>query len=327
MLETNTPIGMEARQTWNRARRAAFWARLRENVGNKNTTLLDFNEVSHRLKLRNAVYRGTQVVPLDKIVGSMGRYQDFSRKFLPMRNNLGHRWRDVAALALDTNSRGLPPIEVYKAGEWYFVRDGNHRCSVARMLKQNSIEAYVWEYTDALPEYQPGDNIEKLLIEAERHEFLAQTNLDIVRPGHDIHLTSPGGYTDLLVQIANYQAVLSQIDNIPTAYEEAVTAWYDMIYESAVQLIKDSGILGLFPSSTAADFFIWTTTYEASLKKHESQHSGVEDATRAYKRQHSLLASLARGWRVVFKLVVIMVGDLLPFTQRKRENPVNNPRP
>jgi hypothetical protein len=301
----NTTADVEAQSTWDRARRALFWANLGTYLGRKGADLLDFNEVSHRLKLRNAVYRGTQIIPLNKIVGSTGRYNDFTRTFLPKRTNLSERWRGVAAVALDGHGMGLPPIEVYKAGEWYFVRDGNHRVSVARQLGNKSIEAYVWEYTDALPPYRPDANIEELLIEAERIEFFEQTALDKLRPGCNIRINSAGGYTELLVYIANYRDVLSKIDETDMSYSEAVAAWYDMIYEPSEQLINDCGILRQFPNATATDLFVWVMQHRAELQARYGGNVLVGDAAQGYTLEHprSVL-----GW---LRFLLMRIGQLV----------------
>lgn len=284
----------EAKRTWNRARRRAFWSKLQASLEGKDTALLDFNEVSRRLSLRNTRYRGVQSIPLDQIVGSMGRYRDFTRTFLPIRTNLRERWQGVAALGLESGWQRLPPIEVYKAERWYFVKDGNHRCSVARQLGMTFIDANVWEFTDALPPHVPEDDIETLLLRAEAEEFRRQTGLDDLRPGHDVRLTQPGGYTDMLRQIARYQDVLTKIDETVVPYEEAVAAWYDMLYESSVQLIRDEGVLELFPDRTAADFFAWMMQNREALARRYRGRFQVHHALREFQSQHprTLLARI-----------------------------------
>src|SRR5262249_36062617 len=149
-------------------------------------------------------------------------------------------WQRVAAISLDPN-QSLPPIEVYKVGAWYFIRDGHHRVSVAQQTGMRLIEAAVWEYSDLNPTSTEG--IETLLVEAEERQFLEQTRLHELRPGGDIRLTSPGGYDEMLCQIDYHQHALQKIDETDISYEEAVTAWYDMLYESTVQLIKRSGVM------------------------------------------------------------------------------------
>jgi hypothetical protein len=295
---------LDAQAQWNRARRAAFWARLQAQWAGKEAALLNFNEVSRRLKLHNTIYRGAQSIPLDRIVGSMGRYNDFTRTFLPVQGSLGERWRGVAEASLDPHRSGLPPIEAYQVGTWYFVKDGNHRCSVARQLGMNTVEAYVWEYTDALPSTCCSeDDIETLLLVAERQEFFEQTRLNDLRPGHAIQVSEPGGYTDMLDQIVKYQGVLGQIDEVEMAYAEAVTAWYDMLYEPSVQLIGEAGILESFPNRTAADLFIWMMQNRAGLQaRYGGFIMGRRAAVHEFERQHSR-SLLARLWRLIPQLL------------------------
>ncbi len=37
----------------------------------------------------------------------------------------------------------LPPVDLVKVGDFYFVRDGHHRISVARALGQQFVDAIV----------------------------------------------------------------------------------------------------------------------------------------------------------------------------------------
>ncbi len=272
---------LEARNEFEQATRKAFWSRFLARLqGQQPPELLDFNEISQHLGLRTAVYRGVQTIPLNKIVGSVGRYKDFTGAFLPVNTDMRERWQRVAVLFLDPTSGGAPPIEVYKVGDAYFVKDGNHRVSVANQLNMGTIEAYVWEFPAPVAGVDPEADIDTLLLEAERKEFLERTQLDRLRPGHDIRLTAPGGYLDMLQQIAAYQAALSKIDGVPVPYEEAVTAWYDMIYETVVQFIKQEGILKLFPDRTPADFFVWTMQHQRELQERYGRRMAVREVAR-----------------------------------------------
>jgi len=114
---------------FDRARRKAFIQAVLNLIKKKSSDLLPFDEVRAQLRLRNPRYKGLQEVPLDQIVGSVGRYRDFTRTFLPRIADLRERW---AAVEDRVKEGGLPPVELYKVGEAYFVRDGNHRVSVAR---------------------------------------------------------------------------------------------------------------------------------------------------------------------------------------------------
>jgi hypothetical protein len=293
MSYQQTPYDTEAQTQWSHAHRRALWSRLLDNVKGNANRLIDFNDVSKRLNLKNVVYRELQVIPLDHIVGSVGRYSDFTRAFLPVRDNMEERWRAVASIQLDPISRGLPPIQVYKVRDWYFVKDGNHRVSVRRQLGDVDIEAYVWEYTDPLPQVTPEMDIDTFLIEAERMDFFQHTNLDTVRPGHNIHLSRPGGYMEMLYRIATYQDALRIIDGTDIPYHEAVTAWYDMIYETSIQIIEHDGILQQFPGYTVADLFVWLMHHHDQLAECLG-HVHLEDAIVDLKRQHA--NPLVRMW-------------------------------
>src|SRR5689334_2176076 len=90
-----------AQQEWNSARTKAFWAKFWNNLRGQDVELRDFNEISRRLHLQIAVYRGIQLVPLNKIVGSVGRYHDFTQHFLPSYDKVGARWRHIAEVYLN----------------------------------------------------------------------------------------------------------------------------------------------------------------------------------------------------------------------------------
>lgn len=294
---------MEARQQWDQARRRAFWSSLLADLRGKNIDLLDFNEISQRLHLRTDIYRGVQNVPLDKIVGSVGRYQDFTGAFLPLSEAMRERWEKVARVYLDPASGGVPPVELYKVGDAYFVKDGNHRVSILRQQNIPSIEAYVWEYPEPVAGLAPDADIDTLLIEAERHDFLHNTRLDDLRAKHGIRLTAPGGYTLMLRQIAHYQGALSRIDETEVSYEDTVTAWYDMVYETSVQEIEEEGILEQFPERTAADFFVWVMHHKEHLEERYHKRIMVEDAARDLKKQMRP-NPLMRVWRAIKGLVM-----------------------
>jgi hypothetical protein len=111
---------------------------------------------------------GLQQIPLDRIVGSVGKYQEFSRSFLPRLTRNKERWKGVFVGALDV--QGLPPIDVYQVGEVYFVIDGNHRVSVARQLGATTIEAYVTKLSTGAT-ITSDTALPTLILEAEKIRF------------------------------------------------------------------------------------------------------------------------------------------------------------
>jgi hypothetical protein len=86
---------------------------------------------------------GLQTINLQCITGSLDRDTDFDVEFRPRVNYLRERWVQID-LAY-TRGEYLPPIEVYKLGDEYYVRDGHHRVSVMRYHGQEFVDAYVTE--------------------------------------------------------------------------------------------------------------------------------------------------------------------------------------
>ena len=106
-------------------------------VSGRSDDLLSFEEVRQQLRLSTPAGGATvQEIPVAKIVGSVGRYRDFTRAFLPRAQVDPERWTRIERL-----QGRLPPIDVFLVGEVYFVRDGNHRVSVARARNQETIRA------------------------------------------------------------------------------------------------------------------------------------------------------------------------------------------
>lgn len=279
-------IQNKARWEWSGARRRALWVQLQASLGHKQINLINFAELSHRFNLGSSFYQGVRDIPLDRIIGSVSRYQDFVQTFLPVNESMSQRWERVAAAYLDPMGGGLPPIEVYQVGDCYFVKDGNHRVSVARHLKMLDIEAHVWQYLHPVAGLAPGVEIDTLILEAERRDFLGQTNLNDLRPDHTLYLTAPGGYAFILGQIAYYHEILSLIDEAEVPYHEAAGAWYDMIYATTTQLIEQAGVLNSFPQRTTADFFIWVVQHHQELEEYYSQPVMFEVAVRDIRKQH-----------------------------------------
>jgi len=246
-----------------RARNRAMTQELLAPLTKMPVDLLSYEEVRDKLRLRGGTYRGLQDIPADKIVGSVGRYRDFTRTFLPRSAVNAQRWARVRALA---ESAGWPPIEAYKVDDVYFVKDGNHRVSAAREMGLDSIEGYVTEIVSPVPldaSMTPMD----LIIKADYAEFLACTQLDKLRPDQNIEFTVPGRYQDLLTHIVAHHYCLEQRCGEPVAWEEAATGWYDNVYLPLVRLIRDKELLKEFPHRTEADLYAWVTRYELELRQ------------------------------------------------------------
>jgi hypothetical protein len=206
-------------QDFRRARRKAALQEVFARFTSKSADLLSYEDVRDSLKGRKSAKQELREIPLDAIVGSVGRYKDFTRKFLPLQDIDEGRWARVKAAVMEMT--GLPYIEVYQIGDVYFVLDGNHRVSVARQLGANHIQANVTEVITKVaisPDIQP----DELIVKAEYADFLEFSRLDILRPEADMSVTAPGQYHKLEQQISIVRDFLSKDGKREISYEEAV---------------------------------------------------------------------------------------------------------
>ncbi|MEM7118317.1 MAG: hypothetical protein AAF614_38165 [Chloroflexota bacterium] len=258
MFNINSAID-DFRQARRQARLEAFLS----GWGGKSADLLPYEEVRRLLRAYQQTERGLQEIPLDAIVGSVGRYRDFTRTFLPKTDSDQERWAQVKVAQFE---KGLPPIEVYKIGDVYFVRDGNHRVSIARQDGSSTIEAYVTEvFANVL--LTPDSELDELILQAEYADFLQQTQLDKLRPETAFNLTLPGKYPLLREHIAVHRYYMGVEQKRDIAVEEAVVHWHDTVFAPTVDMIREQGLLAGFPERTSADLYVWLAEHRAELEE------------------------------------------------------------
>lgn len=319
--DSNLTTRVASREAWSEARRKAFLERVYGTLGlqRRSQTLLSFEEVQERLRLTQNAYRGLQQVPLDQIVGSVGRYNDFTRTFLPLVEGDSWRWRRVAELQTEM---GLPPIELYKVGDAYFVKDGNHRVSVARQFGAKTIEAYVWEYETPVGGLPAHAEIDDLIVKAEYRAFLDHTRLDLSRPEQNIVVTEPGMYPQLEVEIELYRQNLERIDGEPRSYPEAAAVWYDLAYTVVCDVINESGILAQFPGRTEADLYVWVTRHRRELSERYGEQISMRDAVQRLAKSQQRPGPMERVVQSVAQSVSGLVRALT--SDQPREQTIND---
>jgi nucleotide-binding universal stress UspA family protein len=201
---------------------------------------------------------------LAAIVGSVGRYQDFTRSFMPRSDQDIERWVRVKTAVNDM--RGMSPIDVYKVGEAYFVIDGNHRVSVARQLGSDTITARVVEVKSRVGLSKHADATE--IICQERYlDFLEQTNLDACHSDADLSMTFAGNYRALLGQIEIQQRRMEERRGEPVTLPEAAEQWYEQVYLPIIRLIREQGAMRNFPERTEADIYILLSERREELEE------------------------------------------------------------
>jgi nucleotide-binding universal stress UspA family protein len=254
---------IQALRDFRRARIKADIEQLMARLTGKSADLLSYEEVRQRLKAESTARRTLKDIPLDSIVGSVGRYSDFSRSFHPLQDSDQNRWARIETKMVDQT--GLPPIEVYQVGEAYFVIDGNHRVSVAREMEASHIEAYVTEVHTKIP-LTPDVNPDDIILKERYLKFLERTHLGQLRPGADLTVTVPGQYRTLEKHIELHRYFMSLEQGPEINYEEAVISWYDDVYLVVVQAIRQQNVLRDFPGRTETDLYLWVSGYRALLE-------------------------------------------------------------
>ncbi len=273
-LDVEVLTFIRSESEFNRAKIKGFVELMMGHITGHNMHLLSFDDVVNRLNLKESIYRGLQDIPLKNITGSTGRYTDFTRHFLPRTSDKRHkeRWRKIYTLAV--TGKGFPPIDVYKIDQVYFVKDGNHRVSVARELGWETIQAHVTELPTPIslaPDVEP----DELILKGEYAYFLEKTRLGQTRPDSTQHIdfTEPGGYERLLRHIELHRCLLEQECRHPLheepaqAYQLAAADWYDQVYLPMVAVVRQMDVIRHFPGRSETDLYMWLIRHQAALRQ------------------------------------------------------------
>jgi hypothetical protein len=143
----NTENTMLVENNFCNARRRAQWSKVRSVLTGRRDDLPSFDEMKNGVRLEGESYIGCRSVQVERIVGSEGRSSDFNRVFCPRREFMRYRWASVDAAYYESVT--LPPVQLLELDGKYFVRDGNHRVSVAKHHKQIFIDAEVTRLTSS----------------------------------------------------------------------------------------------------------------------------------------------------------------------------------
>ena len=269
---------------FSRARFKAFLNRALATLSRQPTTLLSYDEIKQSLHIGGPIYRGVHTVRVDQIAGSLNRYHEFDRAFLPAEDQLAARWKNIDTAFYKDIS--LPPVVLYKVGQVYFVVDGHHRVSVARQQGQEFIEAEIRECSTKV-NITPDLKTEDLKILGQKVRFLERTRLDSLRPKARIRLTIPDGFDRMLEHIAVHHYFMGLDWKRDISEEEAITHWYDTVYTPIVKVIRQSKILKDFPGKTEGDLYLWVLDHQRYLADEEGQSlRPPEEAAREFIEEH-----------------------------------------
>lgn len=302
-------FGTQDNLDFRRARSKSFLRKAWSLVSGQDTQLMAWDEARDKLKLRGFIRRGMQEVPVEKIIGSVGRYRDFDNAFLPTQEVSSGRWRKINRAFYDDVS--LPPVNLYKVGDVYFVLDGNHRVSVAREHGVKFIDADVQEAVTRVLVTADDIDADALVMLGEYAEFLDRTHLDGLRPDQNIRFSIGGGYARLIEHIAVHRYFMGLDHKRDISEDEAVVDWYDNVYMPIIAAIRKDDILDDFPGRTEADLYLWIIDHKHYLKESEGHDILPEEAANDYAEQYGEKPPLTR-LQTALESFVSAVGSILP---------------
>jgi uncharacterized ParB-like nuclease family protein len=285
-------LGIErirAIQDFDSARARAFRRNLRTILTGRTARLRSMEPMLKAAGVEGRAAGGEREIPIDRIVGSVApdvKTGDFDPAFLPLKRRTRERWTRIYQAMVEGDE--LPPIDVYKVDDSYYVIDGHHRVSVARNLGRPTINARVINVRTRAP-LGPGTDPESLLKAAEYAAFLQTTQLHRARPEARLECSRLGDYDRILDHILGHAYFLSLEQHRPVPLPEAAASWYDNVYHPIAEAIRKHQVLKQLPGWTEADVYVEVTRRWLELSK-EGEPSGPDPAIEA------LLAEHARRW-------------------------------
>ncbi|MDR1747858.1 MAG: DUF4032 domain-containing protein [Spirochaetaceae bacterium] len=274
-------MGIIENQTENdffKARNKAVLNDLQHLINPEETELLSFNEIKSILKPKNEVYLGMQVVSVSLIVGSEGRYRDFDNHFFPRNIHLKNRWKRIDEAHL--TGVILPPIKLYEIGGLYFVRDGNHRVSVAKAQGVENIDAEVVCLQSEI-KLKPGLTKSQLFIAVisyEKRVFYAETAYGDITDDWRLDFTSVGQYDVIYNHILIHKYYINEHQTEEVSMPAAIQSWYDNVYLPVIKVIHTYRLLRKFKRRTPSDLYVWIIRYWDELKEKYDDHPSLDQA-------------------------------------------------
>jgi hypothetical protein len=234
---------LDAQNDFMRARRHAAAARLAARLRGEPDDVrmvLPYEEVIAALGFVSERSVGARVVPLDVIVGTVDRDRDFDRSFRPTSGRVRSRWEHIAAAMRQGES--LPPIDLLRIGEAYFVRDGHHRVSVARALGRTDIDAIVTEVTTRVGAGK-SLTLADLPMKSLERVFFERVPLPAnARP--EIQLTDSWDYARLAEHVEAWGFRTSQERHEAISRNETAFQWLETEYRPVVEMLREADLIG-----------------------------------------------------------------------------------
>lgn len=212
------------------------------------TAIKSFKHAQEKEAAYDSRIRGVRTIPLDRIVGSVGRYQDFDNRFRLKQQVPSERLQRIKTAMREGHP--MPPVKLYQIKNDFYVLDGNHRIAAAKELGHDEILAHIVEFI-------PSEKNLQNVLYRDRAAFADQTRL----PG-EINLTEIGQYDLLTAQIQEHLTHLREKESPGCSFEEAAQDWYKTIYRPLCTIIRRGRLVLSFPGRSIADLYVYISEHQ-----------------------------------------------------------------
>lgn len=285
MIDFTAP---QTEEDFHKAHNKAFFNEIQHFLTPEEASLISLNDVKQMIKPMNETYIGMQVIPIEKIVGSEGRYKDFDNRFFPKSTHLKNRWQHVDEAVL--KSIDLPPIKVYEIAGLYFVRDGNHRVSVAKTKGTEFIDAEVVSLQSEIKLRKPNNinDIVKQIINYEKRVFYSETGFGDITDYWCLDFSRTGRYDVIYNHILTHKYYINSKKEEEISMEEAILSWYNNVYLPLAITIQKKHLMRYFPKRTVSDLYVWIVRYWDDLKQKFGNNVSIDEAINDFRKQYKI---------------------------------------
>ena len=275
-----------AAENFTRARNKAFISKLSNIMNSKQDDLLSFNDVKEILKPKNQIYMGMKTIPLNLIVGSEGRYRDFNKNFHPRKEFMRARWENINRAQI--KDIPLPAISLYEIGGAYFVRDGNHRVSVARLEGGEAIDAEVTSLSSeiSIAPSMTTDDLRKAVIDLEKKIFYEKTLFLELTGDNGLNFTATGSYDRIYMHILDHKYYLNLDEQKEIPFSDALVSWYKKIYKPIIKIINKEKLDSVFPGKSTSDLYILIVRHWDFQKRNKGYNYSVTASAKNFAHRY-----------------------------------------
>ena len=275
-----------AAENFTKARNKAIISRLSNIMNSKQDDLLSFHDVKEILKPKNQIYMGMKTIPVNLIVGSEGRYRDFNKSFHPRKEFMRSRWENINRAHI--KDIPLPAISLYEIGGAYFVRDGNHRVSVARLEGVEAIDAEVTSLSSEInivPD-MTADDLRKAVIDLEKKVFYEKTLFLELTGNNELNFTATGSYDRIYMHILDHKYFINLDKQKEIPFSDALVSWYTEIYKPIINIINRERLDSFFPGKSISDLYILIVRHWDFQKRNKGIHISVTTAAKNFAHRY-----------------------------------------